>query len=66
MRHTVFLVDWHKLVTQRIDGPDTYEAWESAWDLFTNAMISLVEADLGTLNGYKRGIEQLHTLLPAK
>ena len=52
------------LVTKRVDGPASFEAWCSAWDLFSVAMISLGAARVGTLMKYKSGMLQLMRLFP--
>jgi len=53
-----------ELVSKRVDGPSSYDAWAASWDLFASDMISLRAARVGTLNRYKAGVLQLTRLFP--
>ena len=52
------------LVQKRVEGPTTFEAWCSSWDLFTVAMVSLGAAKLGAMMKYRAGLVQLTRLFP--
>ena len=52
------------LVQKRIDGPSSFEAWLSSWDLFAVAMVSLGAAKIGTLNKFRSGMVQLARIFP--
>jgi len=54
----------NELVHKRADGPESFESWLSAWELFSVAMVSLNAASIGTMNRYKNGLVQLHKLFP--
>ena len=52
------------LQTQRVRGPQDFEAWRNCWAVFRATMISLSEASPATLDDYERGMAQLHSLNP--
>ena len=52
------------LVTQRVSGPESFEAWKFAWGLFTGSMVSLAAASLGSLKLYANGYKKLLKLFP--
>jgi len=53
-----------ELVTKRVDGPSSFDAWLVSWELFAVAMVSLGAARVGTLARYRNGVQQLVKLFP--
>ena len=55
-----------EIVQRSVEGPNTVEAWEQSWALFSVAMISVGAATAGSLNLYAAGLRTLLRLFPGK
>ena len=52
------------LVTRTLRGPDSFQRWESSWQVFACAMVMFDIASPGALRAYFQGIRRLHNHFP--
>ena len=52
------------LVTKKLPGPNSFEAWRRCWRVFRTGMLKLRAALPGPLDAYEEGIRQLNSSFP--